>query len=273
MIEIRSITTIDSLSKISEIEEKVWNMPPLPVHQTVTAVKNGGIVIAAYDDEQMIGFSYGFAGFKNNKVYLCSHMLGIDERYRSKKIGERLKNKQREIAISNGYTEMRWTFDPLETRNAYLNLTKLNGVCSTYMEDAYGPMNDSINQGIPSDRFEIHWYLTSPHVTEQHHINNSCTFNLNEISYNENGLPVFKEISYETLNEISYAILVPKNYQDLKKSNHAIALEWRYRTRGLFKKLFLAGYAAVHLEPHENYAVYTFIKKETLRLGGSNSED
>lgn len=273
MIEIKELTTVDSLSEVSEIEEKVWGMAPLPVHQTLTAVKNGGLVIGAYDQNRLIGFSYGFAGFKDGKTYLCSHMLGIGEAYRSKKIGEKLKQKQRERAIAKGYTEMHWTYDPLETRNAYLNLTKLNGICSTYMEDAYGQMKDGINEGLPSDRFEIHWHLTSPYVTEHHHIDVSNAVYLNNVAYDEDHLPVFTEVAYDALDADSYIVKVPKEFQDLKHQNQSLALDWRYKTRYLFQKLFQAGYAAVALEPGEGIAEYTFIKKETINLEALTNED
>lgn len=138
MVVIRELTTLAEMEEVQVIEHKVWGIPPIPTYQTLTAVKNGGIMIGAYDGDKMVGFSYGFPGFKDGKIYLCSHMLGIDTAYRSQGIGERLKWKQREIAIAKGYDRMHWTYDPLETRNGYLNLTKLNGICDTYIENSKG---------------------------------------------------------------------------------------------------------------------------------------
>ncbi|MBH9788269.1 GNAT family N-acetyltransferase, partial [Clostridioides difficile] len=77
---------------------------------------------------------------------------------------EKLKYEQRAIAIERGYDLMVWTFDPLETRNAYLNLSKLKGICYTYIENCYGEMQDGFNKGLPSDRFEVSWHLTSDYV-------------------------------------------------------------------------------------------------------------
>jgi predicted GNAT superfamily acetyltransferase len=167
MIETRELKTIAEMEQVQELENKVWGAEIVPTHQTLTAVKNGGIIVGAFAGQQLVGFSYGFAGFHNGKSYLCSHMLGIDQPYRSKGIGAMLKLKQREIAIEKGYDRMQWTYDPLETRNAYLNLTKLNGICDTYIENCYGEMKDGLNKGLPSDRFEIHWHLTSPYVIDK----------------------------------------------------------------------------------------------------------
>ena len=79
MIEIREIKTIEQLEQVQQLELNVWGMSAIPLHQTLTAVKNGGIVVGAYQEDKLVGFSYGFAGFREGKSYLCSHMLGIDE--------------------------------------------------------------------------------------------------------------------------------------------------------------------------------------------------
>lgn len=265
MVEVKELKTLNDLKELGEIENRVWGMPALPTHQTLTAIKNGGIIIGAYDNEKLIGFSYGFAGFNSGNSYLCSHMLGIDEAYRSRKIGEQLKQKQRTVAIDKGYTTIHWTFDPLETRNAYLNLSKLKGICDTYIENAYGDMKDGINKGIPSDRFEVHWYLTSPHVVNNTEIIADNPTQINSITI-ENGLPQFSTSIDRPYTDEFYALDVPKNFQGLKKNNHDIALNWRYKTRIIFQDLFAAGYTAVKLIPRESTATYIFVKKEKLNI-------
>lgn len=269
MIAIKELTTLSEMQQVQLLEEKVWNSPPVPTHQTYTAIKHGGIMVGAYDEEQLIGFSYGFAAFKNGKTYLCSHMLGIDDNYRSQQIGERLKFTQRKIAIERGYDLMVWTFDPLETRNGYLNLTKLNGICDTYVENCYGEMQDDFNKGLPSDRFEVHWHLTSNYVTEQQKplIDNPQA--LGFIQFDQDGFPDLKIEYFVELNEASYRLPVPKEFQQLKSASQECALRWRLITRTLFQQLFAAGYVAVALQQHEHWNEYIFVKKETLAIGGS----
>jgi predicted GNAT superfamily acetyltransferase len=268
MIDIRELQTIAEMEQIQELELKIWGAEVIPTHQTLTAVKNGGIMVGAYDEEQLIGFSYGFAGFRNGTSYLCSHILGLDDAYRSQRIGEKLKQKQREIAIKKGYDRMHWTYDPLETRNGYLNLTKLNGICDTYIENCYGEMQDDLNKGLPSDRFEVHWHLTSPYVVEKHIPKTEDAAALSTLSFNEENLPVFVTGEDQTLTKLSYSIAVPKDFQALKAVSKELALDWRWQTRAQFQKLFQAGYAAVRLKPYETYNEYIFVKKETLELGG-----
>lgn len=269
MVVIRELTTLAEMEEVQVIEHKVWGIPPIPTHQTLTAVKNGGIMIGAYDGDKMVGFSYGFPGFKDGKIYLCSHMLGIDAAYRSQGIGERLKWKQREIAIAKGYDRMHWTYDPLETRNGYLNLTKLNGICDTYIENCYGEMNDEFNKGLPSDRFEVHWYLKSPHVVEKHEPDISNPVPASTLTFNADGLPEFVPGTEETLTAPVYTVSVPKFFQELKAANFELARDWRMQTRVQFQRLFRAGYAAVRVKAYERHVDYFFVKKETLQLGGN----
>ncbi len=269
MIETRELQTMREMEQVQDLEKKVWGMNTVvPTHQTLTAIKNGGIIIGAFDENRLIGFSYGFSGFQNGESYLCSHMLGMDETYRSQGIGEILKQKQREIAIKKGYSMMKWTFDPLETRNAYLNLSKLNGICNTYIENCYGEMDDDMNKGLPSDRFEIHWYLKSPHVIEKHMPSIQELVPLNALTWNEKGQPIFIQEAEIELGEPAYTVVVPKDFQSLKAISQALAMDWRLQTRKLFQKLFQAGYTAIQLKKHAAHAEYIFIQNNQLELGG-----
>ncbi|WP_066072404.1 GCN5 family acetyltransferase [Neobacillus soli] len=268
MIEIRELKTINEMEQIQELEFKVWGTQAIPTHQTLTAVKNGGIMVGAFTRECLIGFSYGFAGFRDGKSYLCSHMLGIDEAYRSQGIGEKLKLTQREIAIVKGFDLMKWTFDPLETRNGYLNLTKLNGICDTYIENCYGEMQNVFNQGLPSDRFELHWHLTSPYVVKKHVPKIERTATLSTLTLNKAGFPIFVAGKDQKLDQPAYSVAVPKDFQSLKATNQELAMDWRLQTRIQFQRLFNAGYAVVRLQPDETYNEYIMVKKEMLSLGG-----
>lgn len=273
MITIKELKTIEEMEQVQQLEEQVWGIPPIPTHQTLTAVKNGGIIVGAYDGTRLIGFSYGFAGLKEGKSFLCSHMLGIDGAYRSQRIGERLKQAQREIAIAKGFDLMIWTFDPLETRNGYLNLTKLNGICDTYVENCYGEMQDGFNKGLPSDRFELHWHLTSDYVHEQHEPTISDAQPIADLTIDDAGLPILNVYALNQLTASAYTLPVPKDFQALKAQSQQHAMHWRLETRAVFQAMFAAGYAAVRIQLNEQWNDYIFVKKQTLALGGNNHEN
>lgn len=272
-MNIKELTTIEEMEQVQQLEEHVWGINPIPTHQTLTAVKNGGIVVGAYDGEKLVGFSYGFPALKNGKSYLCSHMLGIDEAYRSQKIGEKLKHAQRQIALEKGYERMHWTFDPLETRNGYLNLSKLNSICDTYLENCYGEMQDGFNKGLPSDRFEVHWHLASDYVEQQQQPNIVDLHPIGQIHFDQNELPTLQLGTLENLTNESYSLPVPKDFQQLKQTSAEHAMHWRMTTRKAFVTLFSQGYAAVRIAIGEQYNEYIFVKKETLALGGNTHEN
>lgn len=246
------MTTVREMAEMEELQQTIWGPTSVsPVPQLMAAIHNGGVVIAAYHDEKPVGFCYGFAGFKQGKVHLCSHMLGILPAYRDWGIGRQLKLRQRDWAIENGYDKMTWTFDPLEARNGYLNLCKLGGTVSTYLESYYGDMGDGINKGLPTDRFLLEWDLKSVRVTDaiQGVISDSNEWRaypsvLDWEQIGEHPSPVIRGVSGEN-NGILLA--VPAAIQKLKQEQLAIAKQWRLALRNLCQEAFSQGYAVVGL--------------------------
>lgn len=251
MVIYKEVKEREGIVGMQELERLVWDMEPIPEHQTWTAVKNGGILVGAYDGDDMIGFCYGFAGFDQGKAYLCSHMMGIHPDYRSQGIGERLKWLQRDIAIDKGYDLIRWTFDPLQTRNAYLNLTKLNGVSYTYFVNCYGEMQDGLNKGLPSDRFEVSWHITSPHVEKFSTKEMTETQSLG--TYCRDRLSLHLPASWDA---DCYTLPMPADIQTIKENDPRLALDWRLQTREAFMTAFREGYAVVGLQKSGGHYEY-----------------
>ncbi|WP_374723828.1 GNAT family N-acetyltransferase [Calidifontibacillus erzurumensis] len=252
------------------LETFIWNSEPIPTHQTITAAKNGGIILGAYDDDKLIGFSYGFAGFSNKKTYLCSHVLGIHPDYRSQGIGAALKEAQKEEAIKKGYDLITWTYDPLESVNGYLNLSKLKAICSTYIENCYGDMEDNLNQGLPSDRFQVEWWIQSEHLTEDPWWHKDEYKLLVEWDLDESGHPFLMKENFSLLDkENPLLVPIPSNFQRIKKEAFPLAVDWRTKTRKIFQRVFQEGYAAVELLQNTSSPVnyYVLVKRNTLKLG------
>lgn len=217
-------------------------MPPIPVHQTFTAMNNGGIILGAFAEEKMIGFLYSFAGYDGKNPYLCSHMLGILPPYRKTGLGVKMKMRQAELAKELGYSMITWTFDPLESKNAYINLHKLGACGAFYHENHYGDLNDQLNQGLPTDRIQVKWDLQ---VTSRK--KKSC-FNENNLllQMDEKGFPLTTNTS-DLQNEDIWFMAIPNDFQSLKKNQIDLAKIWRYETRKVFQKLFAVGYVATDL--------------------------
>ncbi|GAK09404.1 GNAT family N-acetyltransferase [Geomicrobium sp. JCM 19038] len=238
MITIRELTTMEELEEMMDVEEAVWQMEPLQVHQTFTVLKNGGIILGAYDDDKMIGFLYSFPGFVEGDVYLCSHMLGFLPDYRKRGIGVLMKQRQAELARERGYQKITWTFDPLETPNAYLNIQKLRAVGAYYKVNHYGEMADEFNTGLPTDRMIIEWDLTKSTAVEEVVIND-----VRLLLRNNHGHPT-EHSSFDSESGEAYYIAVPSNFQQIKEENFELAKAWRFETQQRFVELFQAGYVA-----------------------------
>lgn len=257
LIDIRALTTIEELHKLEEVETAVWEMSSLPIHQTYTAMKNGGILLGAFDEQKMVGFLYSFAGFNEESVYLCSHMLGILPEYRKSGLGVDMKLKQAELAIQKGYKMITWTFDPLESKNAYLNLHKLGARGATYKENYYGNLNDKLNQGLPTDRIHIEWDIDKQTSRKGH------VFHENKVllTAGKAGIPIITDMFTQSLEADKWFVAIPWDFQKLKHENIELAKQWRYRTREVFQRLFEEGFQATDLlmdqAKNENYYVFT----------------
>ncbi|OZU87163.1 hypothetical protein CIL03_18435 [Virgibacillus indicus] len=241
-ITIRSITAMDELIHMQEVEESVWHMPPTPVHQTYTALNNGGIILGAYDGGEMIGFLYSFAGFDRGNPYLCSHMLGILPGYRKSGLGVKMKQKQAELAREKGYEMITWTFDPLESLNAYLNLHKLGARGAIYKENHYGSMNDGLNQGLPTDRIQIKWDINNRRKADRIKFDEERVL----LSKTADGSPMITDNFHTTYHKENdfWLMAVPTNFQAVKQEKLELAKLWRMKTRKVFQTLFADGYQA-----------------------------
>jgi predicted GNAT superfamily acetyltransferase len=271
-LQFKLLTTLEQMKEVQQLEQDVWKMNPIPVHQTYTASKNGGLILGAYHGDQLIGFTYGFPGFKNGTTYLCSHMLGIHPNYQKHGIGQILKEKQRELAVEAGYSLITWTYDPLESINAYLNLHKLHGIGAHYLENHYGTMTDALNSGLATDRFLVEWWITSSYVDDSERVVKNTSIEKESLllytEINSEGLPFVSEtveVSFGS-EDSEWIVPIPSNFQAIKQQDVDLAIDWRMKTRHVFQRLLEHGYVAIDLqrgaEPETCY--YHFLKKDAL---------
>ena len=167
-IQIRHLTTLDQFERCVTLQLEVWGYSDgdlIPRRVFLVAQRIGGQVIGAFDGETIIGFAMGLPGFRNGCAYLHSHMLAVLPEYRNSGLGRRLKLAQRDDALARGFTLMEWTYDPLEIKNAHLNISKLGAISRRYKEDFYGASSSPLQGGLPTDRLYAEWWLKSPRVT------------------------------------------------------------------------------------------------------------
>jgi len=249
-IEYRKIKGIEECKLCENLQLTVWGFSErevFPARHLLTAQQNGGLVIGAFSDTgKLVGFSYGFLGYSEGKYYLYSHMLGVLDEYKYKNIGYNLKLLQRKIIQERGFSLIKWTFDPLESPNAYLNLHKLGAVIKTYYIDYYGEFR-GINYGLPTDRFLVEWELNTHRVTERVEKQNISPVNpseypvVTETFYNEKGLLELKKVELN-FTEKKFFVEIPSNIQEIKSLDFKAAIDWRNKTRDIFTSYLTGKY-------------------------------
>jgi predicted GNAT superfamily acetyltransferase len=166
-IEIRHLTTLEQFERCVVLQLEVWGYSDgdlIPRRVFLVAQRIGGQVIGAFDGETIIGFAMALPGFRDGRSYLHSHMLAVLPEYRNAGLGRKLKLAQREDALARGFELMEWTYDPLEIKNAHLNISKLGAISRRYKADFYGPSSSPLQGGLPTDRLYAEWWLRSPRV-------------------------------------------------------------------------------------------------------------
>jgi len=91
-------------------------------------------------------------------------MLAVRQDYRNGGLGRRIKLFQREQGLARGFDLIEWTFDPLEIKNAYLNIEKLGAIARRYTINQYGFTTSPLQGGLPTDRLIAEWWLKSKRV-------------------------------------------------------------------------------------------------------------
>jgi predicted GNAT superfamily acetyltransferase len=166
-IVIRRCQGLDELRACVALQKDVWNFSDaelVPLRMFVVAEKVGGQVMGAFDGGDMVGFALSVPGTRSGHVYLHSHMLAVRKEHRNGGLGRRLKLLQREDALARGIELIEWTFDPLEIKNAYLNIEKLGAISRRYNINQYGITSSPLQGGLPSDRLIAEWWLKSKRV-------------------------------------------------------------------------------------------------------------
>jgi predicted GNAT superfamily acetyltransferase len=166
-IVIRPCQGLDEMRACVSLQKDVWNFADaelVPLRMFVVAEKIGGQVIGAFDGPRMVGFAFAIPGCRAGHAYLHSHMLAVREGYRNGGLGRRLKLSQRDDAVARGFELMEWTFDPLEIKNAYLNIEKLGAIARRYNVNQYGITSSPLQGGLPTDRLVAEWWLESDRV-------------------------------------------------------------------------------------------------------------
>jgi len=171
-IEIRQCAGVKDLSRCVALQREVFALPDIeisPVRHLIVTAHAGGFTLGAFAGEELVGFVLSVTAFSGAEKFFYSHMMAVKKTFQSYGIGARLKWAQRDEALRRGVNFIKWTFQPVQARNAYLNLEKLGAAVRHYEPNFYGTdystSNDQTKQvGLDSDRLFAEWNLEAEKV-------------------------------------------------------------------------------------------------------------
>ena len=237
---------MEELLATVELQKAVWGMEDyeLSSPHTLRAIAHaGGCVIAARDGARLVGFCFGMSAWRWGELWLWSHMAGVRPQYQGRGIGLRLKLAQREWALTQGFRQMAWTFDPLQSGNANFNFNLLGVTARIYSVNHYGDMQDGINAGLASDRLEAHWQLDAAHVVDWaqgRRDRDTAVEGRRLVWVDDDG--ALRSAAPGAFDEARYTVEIPPDIAALKQSDLARALAWQLSVRTALIALFDAGY-------------------------------
>jgi predicted GNAT superfamily acetyltransferase len=257
---IRLLDKPEEMTAVEALQRLVWpgsETDVIPAHLLLAVIHNGGLALGAFVGEELVGVSFGFPAFYRTpdgpRLKHHSHILGVVPEWAGKGVGFALKRAQWQMVRKQGIDRVTWTYDPLLSRNAHLNISRLGAVCNTYLHSEYGEMRDGLNAGLPSDRFQVDWWVNTRRVERRlsrrarpvlgldHYL--SAEVSLLEARPGTDGHPRPLE-SLPALTGSLLLVEIPSDFPGLKAADLALARDWRFFGREIFEASFAAGYLA-----------------------------
>jgi predicted GNAT superfamily acetyltransferase len=269
-LEIRRFESLQDFALCVRFQEEVWgvgfservSLAILKVSQRI-----GGVAAGAYDQNgELVGFVFGMTGYEDGAPVHWSDMLAVREGLRDSGLGTRLKAYQRDEMLRLGAEKIYWTFDPLESRNAYVNFAKLGIVVREYQPDMYGATDSPLHAGMSTDRLIALWLIDTARVRDRMagkakppgpEAADGATMIVDGRS---DDLPQPVVTGQEPEGE-RVLVTIPADIQSVKARSIDVAMEWRRAVRDGFLACLDAGYEARELLRDGDFSRYVFYRK------------
>lgn len=241
--ELRPLTTLEDADRIRRVMIATWGEHQLVPREMIRALADSGNVpYGAVNGDDLVGYVMGWMALDADGPHVHSHMLAVLPDRRSGGVGLALKLAQRAQALDAGYHVVRWTFDPLQARNANFNLNKLGAVCDRFHRDFYGRMTDDINRGDRSDRVVVRWDLDAPLGPRLLPPEPGVTV-LGSAGGPGSPRP---EIQEPASSAPSARVSIPADYPELKERDPELAATWREAVGDALEACFGLGLILTH---------------------------
>lgn len=257
-VDVRELSELDDLAAVVRLLADIWGRaanPPVTLELLRAFTKAGNYVAGAFADGRLVGACVGFFHAPGDDA-LHSHIAGVAAAMTGRRVGFALKTHQRSWALLRGVSEIAWTYDPLVSRNAHFNLTKLGARPVEYLPNFYGPMPDAINADDDTDRLLVRWRLLDPAVTA------ACAgapvaapvavvgAATTAVGVGPDGSPLLGR-----LDGAVSSVAVPRDIGLLRVSDPALARRWRVGVRDALTALLADGGRITAFDPAGAYLV------------------
>jgi predicted GNAT superfamily acetyltransferase len=246
-ITIRECTTIEEFDCCVDLQREAFGLPDIeisPRRHLIVSRQVGGWTLAAFDDGRMVGFVHHLVAVSADEIYGYSHMMAVAKDYQNKGVGARLKWAQRERALAESRCFIKWTWDPMQARNAHFNLNRLGVVVDNFVDNFYGTdynadPDQQVNgkPGLQSDRLFASWYLNSPRV-----------------------VALSAQSPAPPLPGPEGSISIPANWAALVRTDVELARHEQQRVRAEFKEAFAKGLVCAAFERGAEESKYLLFK-------------
>jgi len=245
---IREIDSISEMKALEELQKEVWgwdDLDTMPLMNFIVMKEVGGSLIGAFDREKPVGFVFGFVGCDEGEIVFHSHMLAVLPEFREQGLGRKLKLAQRQQALAKGFNRITWTFDPLQSPNAYLNFSRLGVIATKYKVNFYGEQTSSaLHRYIGTDRLWVSWFLESNRVSQRLECGSNAKPYYSDrklvslVQTGSDGWPMSQPLA--AVDE-QVVIEIPADIGLLQQQSPQLAVAWRNATRSAFTEAFAAG--------------------------------
>ena len=292
-IQFRPLTNLADMEEVVALQRQIWNDPTTVIyqHMLISLVRSGGLLMGAYKDKQLIGFVLSYLGIESPEadrpamanLKMVSQRMAVLPDYRGGGVGYTLKLAQRDYAVKQGVRLITWTFDPLNSRNAHLNIRKLGVTIQHYERNYFGTKPSPLVSLDQSDRLVADWRVTNARVEQRLHgrrgqlrldqyLSADTVKIVNPTTVGPDNLP--RPGAPQPTTGLLALTEIPANFDEILRADDGLAHEWRTHSREVLTQAFRSNYIItdfLHTE-HEGRlrSFYVFSAAEALASFSTN---
>jgi predicted GNAT superfamily acetyltransferase len=226
---IRPLTEVSELHQCVDLQRQVFGATEVdlfPVRSYIVLNSIGGLILGAIENDRVVAYLSTMPAIRDGNPYWYSQVMAVSSDHWNSGLASKLKLAQRDEARKRGIHCIEWTFDPLESKNAHLNIAKLGVIVRRYHVNYYGRIESRLHAGLDTDRLVAEWWIDEPRVPIQGDIRR---------------------------------VYIPADVQSLKKQSPQSAQDVQLRVREQFLKNFQDDYFVAGFARKDEWSEYLFL--------------